>query len=96
MKEYKKKCHSNRHSFWKENLESIEKSLHDPKEFWNNWKRCSESVNIISSPNIEGQRWYEHFSNLHSENSGDVSLESSECSEPPSFSLNKPFSMNEL
>ena len=97
LREYKRQCRSSRHLFWSKHFEQIENSLHDPKEFWEKWKQCSEEANTKSSPNITGGEWFNHFSNLHGPPNSIT--EPSTCSsirEPPSDTLNKPFTKDEL
>ena len=91
LKEYKQKCQCSRHLFWKNKFELIEKSLHDPKIFWKNWKNCLEKTQPKASPNIGGEQWYRHFLSLHTEKSVDINRGESVATEPSSDSLNQPF-----
>ena len=65
LKEYKNNCKSKRYHFWKKQLEDIEHSISDPKAFWEKWKKIGEIYVDRKSPDIKGEKWYNHFSNLH-------------------------------
>ena len=58
-------------------MDDIESALNDPKIFWNKWKKVGETDVIPTQPNITGEEWYNHFSNLHKENN-DTNLENLE------------------
>ena len=73
----------------------IENSLGDPKMFWRNWKNCSEKFNSESHPTISGEKWHEHFSTLHKENSN-TCLQGLDINDSSNESLNQPFSKEEL
>ena len=97
LREYKRQCQRSRYLFWNKNLEQIENSLHDPKEFWEKWNRCSEQDNIKSSPDISGYEWFNYFSNLHGHRNGITAPPTcSNTGNPPSDALNKPFTKDEL
>ena len=67
LNEYKKKCKYKRNNFWKKTFEDIENSLGDPKTFWKKWKNSKECFTHNSQPNISGNKWYDYFTNLHTE-----------------------------
>ena len=73
----------------------IENSLGDTKMFWRNWKNCSEKFNPESHPTISGEKWHEHFSTLHKENSN-TCLQALDINDSSNESLNQPFSKEEL
>ena len=52
IKEYRSICHSRRFNFWKEKFALIENSLTDSKQFWENWKNCSETPSTRSKSTI--------------------------------------------
>ena len=65
LKEYKKKCKPKRINSWHSTLSEVEKSLGDPNTFWKKWKNSNERDNSITLPEISGEKWFEHFKNLH-------------------------------
>ena len=67
LKEFKKKCRSKRNIFWEETLDEIENSLQDPTTFWKKWKNVNEIETSTPVPDITGEKWYNHFQNLHTE-----------------------------
>ena len=57
MKQFRGKCKSKRFYYWKNKFEEIEKSLKDPKTFWEKWKKRSEIPNSkTKNNNISGQK----------------------------------------
>ena len=54
MKEFKKECTSKRHYFWVNKFATLEKSLGDPKLFWENWKKCSETPSTRNRAKLMG------------------------------------------
>ena len=73
LKEFKRKCTSKRYYFWQSKFETLERSLHDPKVFWENWKNCSETPLNDKQSKINGSQWYNHFSELHkAHNQGNI------------------------
>jgi exonuclease III len=96
LREFKRQCHNSRKSFWDEKFDFIEKTLHDPSQFWNTWKNCSETNQSNPSTGIGGGQWYNYFSNLHSEKSNDSCHHFPETTETPDEWLNKPFTKSEL
>ena len=68
LKEYKRECKSKRYHFWQNKFKDIEYSINDPKAFWEKWKKFSEIDTLKRKPDINGERWYNHFSSLHSKN----------------------------
>ena len=68
LREYKNKCKSKRYHFWQETVKEIESALNNPSTFWHKWKNASEIDVTPKCPNITGEGWYNHFSNLHKEN----------------------------
>ena len=53
-------------------MDDIESALNDPKTFWNKWKNVGELDVIATQPNITGEEWYNHFTNLHKENNDTI------------------------
>ena len=71
LKEYKRNCKTKRFHFWQNKFRDIENSLCDTKLFWDKWKTFSETDVNRKEPEINGEEWYKHFSNLHTENCKD-------------------------
>ena len=67
LKEYKSKCKSKRYLFWQNTFKNVEESLNDPKSFWKKWRNANELEYQPKVPDITGDEWYNHFSNLHTE-----------------------------
>ena len=67
LKENKSKCKSKRYLFWQNTFKNIEESMNDPKSFWKKWKNANELEYQPKEPEITGDEWYNHFSNLHTE-----------------------------
>ena len=94
MKDFRRKCQTKRFSFWKEKLEIIENSLTNSKLFWENWKKCSETIAPKLKSNIKGKQWFEHFSKLHNE-TGIKQITQINDNVTPNI-LNDPFTEDEL
>ena len=71
LKLFKRKCKSKRFSFWQNKFSDIENSLNSSKDFWKKWKTASESETSNQLPNVTGDQWFNHFKNLHTENSNE-------------------------
>ena len=95
LKEYKRKCQSKRRIYWENNFAKIEKSLNDPKQFWETWKKSSEIKNVTIPSPITGEEWYSHFSNLHTDKQ-ESGQHLNRNGNPPCDVLNAPFSKKEL
>ena len=54
LKEYKRTCQSKRHLFWQNKFAELEKSLNDPKQFWETWKNSSETKTTYTPSPIGG------------------------------------------
>ena len=96
LKEFKRTCNSKRYYFWKNKFTDIEQSLNDPKNFWNKWKAFSENDATSKKPDIKGKDWYDHFSNLHSDNQIENSNLPLFNIKPKSYISNEPFSKKEF
>ena len=68
LKLYKRTCNNKRYKYWQNKFDCIESALNDPKIFWKTWKNCSEKQEPNKLPDIGGERWFNHFSNLHAKN----------------------------
>ena len=65
LKQYKSNCKSKRHAYWQNVFVEIGKALQDPKIFWKTWKNSAEKHELFKTPDISGDRWFNHFSKLH-------------------------------
>ena len=66
--------------------------------FWKKWKNMNEiDVNPIE-PNITGEAWYNHFSNLHNENDGENAIFRKNYNTKDNYNteFNQPFSKLEF
>ena len=64
----------------------------EPRPFWEKWKNFNETETTAKRPNIEGEEWYGHFSNLHCEK-GEPSTQQPECDVINQGNIsNEPFS----
>ena len=94
LKQYKRNCKSKRYLYWQNIFVEIEKALHDPKVFWKTWKNSAEKHESLKTPEISGDRWFNHFSNLHTK-SFENALPPFVPNQPDVF-LNQPFTKKEL
>ena len=98
LKAFKGKCRARKSLFWQNKLNEIEASLKDPKSFWKKWKNVNEVDTPHRTPNISGDRWFSHFSNLHTEQCEEI------LEDPPykaispedQAEIDKPFSKKEF
>ena len=67
LREYKSCSRYKRKLFRQKNLNQVENSLNDSKKCWDSWKKCSETYAQRSEPDVDGETWFNHFSNLHAE-----------------------------
>ena len=70
LRKYKKTCRSKRYFYLQDNLNEIEASLKDSKQFWEKWKRFEDNSQQ-SNIKISGEKLFGHFSTLHNETSID-------------------------
>ena len=91
-----RQCQHSRKSFWDEKFDLIGRNLHDPSQFWNIRKNCSETNQSNLSNGIGGGQWYNYFSGMHSEKSNESCHLFPETMETPDEWLNKPFTKSEL
>ena len=96
LKDYKRVCQTKRHLYWRNKFDEIEKSLDNPKQFWHTWKNSSEIKSCINPSPIDGENWYLHYSNLHTEDIRNENQTSVNNPQPPCDILNAPFTRNEL
>ena len=94
LKQYKRTCTSKRFLYWNNKFDEIENALYDSKLFWNTWKNSPESHVLDEDTGITGERWFNHFSNLHSQTFENV-LPLIAHKEPDHF-LNQPITKQEL
>ena len=96
LKEFKRNCKSKRYHFWQSKFNDIENSLNDAKTFWDKWKKFSEVETPGKKSKIKGEEWYEHFSNLHSDERGNK-IEVTPCNISKKGDIsNEPFSKEEF
>ena len=97
LKDYKRICANNRNSYREKKFDIIEKSLHNPKLFCANWKNCSENSSKQLSSLVSGEKWFNHFSNLHSHaTSNDTLVREDDTTYSQDVILNQPFTKKEF
>ena len=70
----------------------LEKSCNDPKVFWNIWKGFTEDVKTNLGTKFNGDKWYTHFSNLHTAGAVDITKPGDNTQyQSPGSQQNSPF-----